>query len=98
MSKHGRSFSVIGINLDSRRKDVSDYLAKNRLPWPQIFEEGGLDSRPANQLGILTLPTMILLNKQGKVVNHNIQMAELNGTLEKLVKEKYLSGRRTGNR
>ena len=86
VSKYGRSLSIIGVNLDNSAKDLADYLANNRLPWPQIFEEGGLDSRPANQLGILTLPTMILVDKQGKVVNRNIQMAELDGALKKLIR------------
>jgi len=86
VSKHSNSLSVIGVNLDARAKDLADYLATHRLPWPQIYEEGGLDSRPANQLGILTLPTMILVDRQGKVVNRNIQMAELDGALKKLIR------------
>jgi len=86
VGKYGRSLSIIGVNLDNSPKELAAYLAENRLPWPQIFEEGGLDSRPANQLGILTLPTMILVDKQGKVVNRNIQMAELDGALKKLIR------------
>ena len=87
LDKHGRSgFSVIGVNLDSRATDLDAFLSKNRLPWPQIFEKGGLDSRPANELGILTLPTMILVDKTGKVVNRNIQVAELERAVEGLLR------------
>ena len=86
LTKYGRSLSVIGVNLDNSPKALSDFLAKNRLPWPQIFEAGGLDSRPANQLGILTLPTMILVDEEGKVVNRNIQIAELDPALKKLIR------------
>ncbi|HYW78027.1 MAG TPA: redoxin domain-containing protein, partial [Thermoguttaceae bacterium] len=86
LTKYGRSMSVIGVNLDNSPKALSDFLATNRLPWPQIFEAGGLDSRPANQLGILTLPTMILVDEQGKVVNRNIQIAELDPALKKLIR------------
>ena len=84
--KYGRSLSIIGVNLDSSPKALADYLAKNRLPWAQISEPGGLDSRPANQLGILTLPTMILIDKQGKVVDRNIQTTDLDGELKKLIR------------
>jgi len=86
VSKYPREFTVIGVSLDRNRKDLVSYLAENRLPWSQIFEEGGLDSDPANQLGILTLPTMILVDKQGNVVDRNIQAADLESALEKLVR------------
>jgi thiol-disulfide isomerase/thioredoxin len=86
VAKYPRSFAVISVSLDRSRSDLAAYLSENRLPWPQIFEEGGLDSDPANQLGILTLPTMILVDKQGKVVDRNIQAADLEGELEKLVR------------
>lgn len=85
-SKYSRAFSVIGVSLDRSRQDLAAYLTEDRLPWPQIFEEGGLDSDPANQLGILTLPTMILVDQQGKVVNRNVQMAELEDELKKLIR------------
>ena len=62
------------------------YLADNPLPWPQIYEEGGLDSRPANQLGILTLPTMLLVDAEGKVVNRNIQIGDVENEVKKLVR------------
>jgi thiol-disulfide isomerase/thioredoxin len=87
---HGRfgrqGFTVIGINLDSSQQDMDAYLAENPLPWPQIFEEGGLDSRPANELGILTLPTMLLIDQQGKVVNRSVEAAELEKELKKLLR------------
>ncbi len=67
-NKHGRSLAIVGVNLDNNVKDLNAYLAENPLPWPQIYEPGGLDSRPANVLGILTVPTMILVDQQGKVV------------------------------
>ncbi len=85
-SKYSRSLSIIGVNLDNSAQDLAAYLAENRLPWPQIYEAGGLDSRPANQMGILSLPTMILVDSQGKVVNRNIQVAELDGALKKLIR------------
>lgn len=87
LSKYARSgFQIIGVNLDIRLEDMSAYLAETPVSWPQVFEEGGLDSRPANQLGILTLPTMLLVDQQGKVVDRNIQVAELDGELKKLLR------------
>ena len=86
VKKYPRSFCVIGVSLDGSRKALTGFLTENPLPWPQVFEQGGLDSQPANRLGILTLPTMILVDKDGKVVNRNIQTTELAGALKKLMR------------
>lgn len=85
-NKYGRSFAVVGVSLDNSVKDLNGYLAENPLPWPQIYEEGGLDSRPANVLGILTVPTMILIDQQGKVVNRNVVITDLEAELKRLIK------------
>ena len=85
-AKYRGSFAVIGVSVDTNAKTLKGYLAENPLPWPQIFEEGGQDSRPANALGIITVPTMILVDAQGKVVNRNIQTAEIEAELKKLIR------------
>ncbi len=74
-------FALIGVSLDTNRQTLDDYLATNKLPWPQLFEPGGLDSRYADELGILTLPTMILIDDNGKVINRNIHISELDREL-----------------
>ena len=85
-NKYGRSFMVVGVSLDNNAKDLNAYLTENPLPWPQIYEEGGLDSRPANVFGILTVPTMILIDQQGKVVSRNIATADVESEVKKLLK------------
>jgi len=77
-------FQVIGVALDAESQSLKTYLASSRLPWPQVYEPGGLDSPPANALGILTVPTMLLVDRSGKVVNRNIRMNEIEGQLKKL--------------
>lgn len=73
----GKGFALIGVNLDSRGEDAAAFVKNKKLSWAQIFEPGGLDSRPANELGILSVPTMILVDQTGKVVNRNIHVTEL---------------------
>ncbi|MBN1587929.1 MAG: redoxin domain-containing protein [Pirellulales bacterium] len=85
-SKYGGQFRVVGVSLDNQLADLKAYLKENPLPWPQIFEQGGLDSRPANELGILTVPTMILIDKDGKVVNRNVSLAELDKELKTILR------------
>ena len=79
-----RSFEVIGVCLDSSAAPAKQYLAQNRFPWKQLYEEGGLEGRLASEMGVMTPPLMILVDQTGKVVNHNIHVAELDGEVARL--------------
>ncbi len=85
-NKYGRNFTIISVSLDNEIKDLNAYLDENPLPWPQVFEQGGLESRPANALGIITVPTMILVDQQGKVVDRSVSVANLEAELKKLIR------------
>ena len=82
-----KDFEIIGVNLDNERAELDAFLKDSPLPWPQIFEPGGTDrNRLAVEYGIIALPTMVLIDAEGKVVNRNIRTAaELDRQLEKLV-------------
>lgn len=84
-AKYARSFTPIGVNLDNDAKEAAAFLKSKPLPWPQVYEAGGLESRLANEMGILTLPTMILVDSTGKVVNRNIHASELDAEIKKLI-------------
>jgi thiol-disulfide isomerase/thioredoxin len=78
-----QGFNIVGVNLDNDRTTAVNYLQANPLAWPQLYEAGGLDSRLAQELGIITLPTMILVDREGKVLNRNIHASELDEELGK---------------
>ena len=83
-AKYGRQgFALVGINLDNEKEAAIAFLRSNRLPWAQLYEPGGLDGRLANELGVLTLPTMLLIDQEGRVISRNINAAELDAELSK---------------
>ncbi len=80
-----QGLEVVGVSLDNDRKDLDQFLKENPLPWSQIFEPGGMEGRLAAEFGIISLPTMFLVDAEGKVVNRNIRTAaELQRELEKV--------------
>lgn len=88
MAKYGKSgFQAVGVSLDGNQADLTAFLKQNKLSWPQVWEPGGLDSRLANELGVLTLPTMILIDQKGNVVHRNIHIAELEKELRARIKQ-----------
>ena len=84
--KGGRDFDIIGVCLDDDPAAAKQYLAQNKFPWKQIYETGGLDGRLANEMGVITLPLMILVDQKGNVANQNVHVAELDAELAKLAK------------
>ncbi|MFT5525001.1 MAG: thiol-disulfide isomerase/thioredoxin [Pirellulaceae bacterium] len=88
-AKYGaKTLSVIGINLDNDGSQLATQMRTRSITWPQLHEPGGLDSRYANEMGILTLPTMLLIDTRGRVLNRNIHIAEIDSELSKRVNQK----------
>jgi thiol-disulfide isomerase/thioredoxin len=81
----GKNFDVISINLDYTRDELDKYLTSNRLPWKQIYDEGGFDGRLASEMGVVTVPLILLVGPDGKVISSNIQAAEIESELKKLL-------------
>lgn len=87
-AKYGREgFVPVGVCLDHNPETLSAQLKRQPLAWPQVYEPGGLEgNRLANEMGIVTLPVMILVDKSGTVVNRNIHASELETEIKKLLK------------
>jgi thiol-disulfide isomerase/thioredoxin len=86
-----KGFEIVGVNIDT---DAQKALAKARqlqLDWPQIQDKGGLDGDLASQFGIVILPTMMLLDESGKVLNRNLQASQLEMEIEKALSKKLAS-------
>lgn len=78
---------LVGVNVDVTRDLADGYLQQVPLPWVQLFEEGGLESSGlAKAFGVQTLPTMMLIDKAGKVVRHNVRAAELDEAIDQMLK------------
>ena len=81
--KYGpKKFAVIGVALDGDKAKLAKFLKAKPLPWPQLHESGGLDSRLAEEFGVLALPTMMLVDAQGNVVDRNVSITDLERKLE----------------
>lgn len=83
-AKYGKSgFTILSVSLDRDPRALQEYLKANNLPWEMIYEPGGFNSRMATEMGIYTVPTMLLVDKQGRVINRSIHAAELDSELRK---------------
>lgn len=78
---------IVGVNVDGTRNQATQFLQENSVPWIHLYEDGGLEaSGLAKQLGVQTLPMMMLIDADGAVVSNNIYAASLDAELAKIAR------------
>jgi thiol-disulfide isomerase/thioredoxin len=80
---HDRGFDVVGVSTDSDDEKLDEFLAKNKLPWVTLRtkpqeEKAGPDTQSlAEFYSVESIPTVILVGKDGKVVSLQARGKEL---------------------
>jgi peroxiredoxin len=86
---HKRGLEIVGINLDDSRDTLQDFLGTHELPWPVIHDAPkGNDAKGhplAQHYGITALPTLILIDRQGRVVSTHARGEELEKLLAEMI-------------
>jgi peroxiredoxin len=82
---HERGFEVVGISLDQDRAKLEKFIEKEQNPWLTLHDGAWDDNPVANYYGIVGIPTVILVDKEGKVVSTNARGPELGKLLTELL-------------
>jgi thiol-disulfide isomerase/thioredoxin len=93
---HGDGFEVIGISLDFERAALVRFLEAHPEPWPQVFfdekGESGFDNPLAKRYGIDSIPRLLVIDREGKLVARNVRGAQISATVARaLGKEERVS-------
>ena len=84
--KYGNRIALVGVNVDGDVASATTVVRQNRYTWPHMWSKGGMESQLANQLGVVSVPMMIVVDDTGKVVKAGVHSAELGGVLTELAK------------
>lgn len=84
--KYTNRIALVGVNVDADATSATALVEQNRYSWPHLYSQGGMESQLANQLGVVSVPMMIVVDGTGKVVKTGVHSGELNGILSELVK------------
>jgi len=68
-----KGFDVVGVSLDEDQEALAAYLEENAIPWETLAGEGTQEL--AEKYGVRGIPTMMLVDKEGKIVGvaHNVE-------------------------
>lgn len=81
-----KGFEVVGISLDEENDTLKEYLDNEKVAWITLHEEGGgWNSELAVDFGINAIPSMLLLDKEGKLVTTSARGEQLGKELETLL-------------
>lgn len=84
-----KGFEIVGYNMDEELDPFKDYVSSKKIPWPNISEKMSLDNKQPSLsefYGITTIPTLILVGEDGKVIENDIDVEQLKTKLTELYK------------
>ncbi len=79
---HSKDFEIVGISLDHDKEALLQFIEQNDMPWVQFYDGKGWENLLANRFGITEIPSMWLLDQEGRVVDMHAT-----GNLEVKVKQ-----------
>lgn len=83
-----RGFEILGVCLDSQKETIKPFMTQHRMTWGQIYQPGGLNAPAAMNFGIVSLPTMFLVNGEGVVVSRNATVQDVKTALPAMLTTK----------
>ena len=82
---HDKGFEVVGISLDNDRSALETFLETEQNPWITLYDGPWNDNAVATYYGIMAIPAVILVDKEGKVVSTRARGPELGKQLAALL-------------
>src|SRR5262249_41089327 len=79
-----KGLALVCVNLDNAKEEATRFLQSVPAPGFHLYAAGGLAGPLATEYGMMVLPNLFLVDKEGKVVSRTIQ--QVNGLEEELKK------------
>lgn len=84
---HKDGFEIIGISLDSDKQRLLEVTRQAGMTWPQYFDGRGWDNEFVRRYRINAIPTMWLVDKQGRLRFPEVHAEQLAAQVQKLLAE-----------
>lgn len=85
---HHLGFEVVGVSLDTDAEKWKEAIEKDDLPWIHVSDLRGFDNNISRNLGIKAVPTTVLLDPEGRIIEVNLRGIFLEKEVAKLVNNK----------
>jgi len=83
-----KGLEIVCVNLDNGAGTAMAFLQRTPTPGTHLYQEpGGLESPLAVNYGVMVLPHLFLIGRDGKVVSHTVQTNGLEDEIRKLMEK-----------
>ena len=81
-----KGLTIVGFSLDDNMEAWKAATEKHTIPWPQFSNLKGWEDESAMAYGVNAIPATVLIDKDGVIIERNLEADELNAKLEELLK------------
>jgi len=81
-----KDFTVLGVSLDRKKEDWLLAIEEDNLTWTHVSDLNFWDNAVAKQYGIRSIPSNLLIDKNGVIIAKNLRGENLHTELAKLLK------------
>lgn len=81
----GKGFEIYSVSLDERKEDWQKAVKKDKINWLQVIDPGGWETPTAQRWNIYALPTTFLIDKEGILVEMDLEGKALENAIKDLL-------------
>lgn len=82
-------FNMISVSIDNKEKDWKQALKEENMKWTQLCDLKGWKGEVINKYKIQGVPFCLILDKEGRIVDHGVRGSELDVVLIKYLGDRY---------
>lgn len=84
-NKYAKDLAIYQVFLDTNKAQWLNTVSSQNLPWICVCDMRGAETVAVKQYNVKRVPTLILINKQGDIVNLDANTSNLNAEIAKLL-------------
>lgn len=69
----GANLKIIGISLDRKKSDLTEYMDEKEIDWPHILENGDFEGKITKMYNVVGIPRTYLINPEGIIVAKDLR-------------------------
>jgi peroxiredoxin len=82
-----KGLELVSVSVDNSADEAQKFITNAQAPGTHLYQPGGLEGPLAVQYGVMVLPDLFLVGRDGKVVSHAVQMSGLEDEIKKLMEK-----------
>ena len=83
------AFNMISVSIDDKEKDWKQALKEENMKWTQLCDLKGWKGEVINKYKIQGVPFCLILDKEGRIIDHGVRGSELDVLLIKYLGDRY---------